>query len=290
MTSDAPGFPPNSPSSTGQGAGPAVFHLHLVSDSTGETLHAVAKAAAVQFPNVRPVEHLHVLVRNDRQLDRALAEIESEPGIVLFTLVDGALRARLEHRCRELTVPAVAILDPVLDVIGPYIGVQQSRAIGAQYRLDQSYFRRIEAMNFAMTHDDGQNLEGLERADIVLVGVSRTSKTPTCIYLANRGLKAGNVPLVPGIAPPPVLWQLESPLVVGLVASPDRLVQIRRNRLLLLHEKPDTEYVDLEAIQTELSAARRLFSERGWPVIDVTRRSIEETAAAIIALANERKG
>ncbi len=260
------------------------FHLHLVSDSTGETLNAVAKAACAQFEMGRPIEHFYPLVRNRKQLERAIAEIETAPGLVLHTMVNAELRQFLEVRCRELGQPSVAVLDPVMANLGAYLGVEESHRPGAQHDLDAKYFARIEALNYTMAHDDGQSAATLELADVVLVGVSRTSKTPTCIYLANRGIKAANIPIVAGIALPEELNRLKRPLVVGLIVAPDRLIHIRKNRLLSLQEETETSYVDLDSVRAEIAIARRLFAEKGWPVIDVTRRSIEETAAAVLAL------
>jgi regulator of PEP synthase PpsR (kinase-PPPase family) len=260
------------------------FHLHLVSDSTGETLNAVAKAACAQFDMGRPIEHVYPLVRTRKQLDRALVEIESAPGLVLHTMVNLELRRVLEDKCRELGQPSVGVLDPVMSLLGGYLGAEVSHRPGAQHELDAKYFARIEALNFTMAHDDGQSAATLDMADVVLVGVSRTSKTPTCIYLANRGIKAANIPIVLGITLPPELDSVKRPLVVGLLASPERLIQIRRNRLLSLNEETETEYVDLDAVRAEVAFARRLFADKAWPVIDVTRRSIEETAAAVLAL------
>jgi [pyruvate, water dikinase]-phosphate phosphotransferase / [pyruvate, water dikinase] kinase len=260
------------------------FHLHLVSDSTGETLNAVAKAACAQFDMGRPIEHVYPLVRNRKQLERAFAEIESAPGLVMHTMVNQELRELLDARCRELGQPSVAVLDPVMALLGSYLGAEVSHRPGAQHELDAKYFARIDALNYTMAHDDGQSTATLDLADVVLVGVSRTSKTPTCIYIANRGIKAANIPIVLGLALPAELEHVRRPLVVGLIASPERLIQIRRNRLLSLNEEAETEYVDLDAVRAEVAFARRLFSDKGWPVIDVTRRSIEETAAAVIAL------
>lgn len=260
------------------------YHLHLVSDSTGETLNAVAKAACAQFDMGHAIEHVYPLVRSRKQLERALAEIEGAPGLVLHTMVNQELREALEVRCRELGQPSVAVIDPVMNLLGAYLGAEVSHRPGAQHELDARYFARIDALNFTMAHDDGQSTETLDRADVVLVGVSRTSKTPTCIYLANRGIKAANVPIVLGVSLPPQLYTVKRPLVIGLLASPERLIQIRKNRLLSLNEEDETEYVDLDAVRAEVAFARRLFGEKGWPVIDVTRRSIEETAAAVIAL------
>jgi hypothetical protein len=260
------------------------FHLHLVSDSTGETLNAVGKAACAQFDMGRPIEHVYPLVRNRKQLERALAEIEASPGIVLHTMVNEELRAALEMRCRELGQPSFAVLAPVMSLLGNYLGAEVSHRPGAQHELDSRYFARIDALNYTMAHDDGQSAATLDLADVILVGVSRTSKTPTCIYLANRGVKAANIPIVLGIALPAELDHVKRPLVVGLLASPERLIQIRRNRLLSLNEETETEYIDLDSVRSEVAFARRLFAEKGWPVIDVTRRSIEETAAAVLAL------
>jgi len=260
------------------------FHLHLVSDSTGETLNAVAKAACAQFEMGRPIEHIYPLVRNRKQVERALSEIEAAPGLVLHTLMTPELRTFLEDKCRELGQPAIAVLDPVMGLLGNYLGVEISHRIGAQHELDAKYFARIDALNFTMAHDDGQSTATLDMADVVLVGVSRTSKTPTCIYLANRGIKAANVPIVLGLGLPPELDTVKKPLIVGLLTSPERLIQIRRNRLLSLNEDAETEYVDLDSVRAEVAFARKLFLDKNWPTIDVTRRSIEETAAAVMSL------
>ena len=260
------------------------FHLHLVSDSTGETLNAVAKAACAQFDMGRPIEHVYPLVRTKKQLERAFVEIESAPGLVLHTMVNSELRMMLEESCRALGQPSVSVLDPVMSLLGSYLGAQVSHRPGAQHDLDAKYFARIEALNYTMAHDDGQSAATLDKADVILVGVSRTSKTPPCIYLANRGIKAANIPIVLGINLPPELDRVTRPLVVGLITGPERLIQIRRNRLLSLNEETETDYVDLDAVRAEIAFARRLFADKGWPVIDVTRRSIEETAAAVLAL------
>lgn len=265
------------------------FHVHLVSDSTGETLNALAKAAAARFEDIFPIEHIYVLIRSEKQLERALQEIESFPGIVLHTMVDMDLRTTLETRCRELDIPTIGVLDPMVVAFSRYLGAAMSKRIGAQHNLDNEYFERIEALNYAIAHDDGAAADKLRQAEIILIGVSRTSKTPTCIYLAHRGYKAANIPLVPGQALPDTLDELTEPLVVGLIASPDRLIQIRKARLLTYNDDRPTTYTDSEAVREEIIAARRLFERKGWPVIDVTRRSIEETSAAIISLLNEKR-
>ena len=266
------------------------FHLHLVSDATGETLVTVARAAAAQYANASPVEHLYPMVRSRQQLDAALKEISDSPGLVLFTLLDEELIESLEKHCRELNLPCMSILGPVLRVFQSYLNTETTHRAGAQHMLNAEYFQRIDALNYTMMHDDGQQVEGLDNADVVLVGVSRTSKTPTSIYLANRGIKTGNVPLVPGVALAPEVEALKRPLVVGLFASPERIVQIRENRLLGLNaHRDDDQYIDRTAVAEEVAYSRRLCTKHNWPSIDVTRRSIEETAAAVIALLQERR-
>jgi regulator of PEP synthase PpsR (kinase-PPPase family) len=267
------------------------FHLHLVSDATGDTVHSVARACLVQFDDAEPIEHIWSMVRTAPQMNRVLSNIEANPGVVLFTLVDEALRAILQDGCRRIPVPAIPVLDPVIAVLASHLGRKSRGLPGQQHLLDTEYFHRIDAMTYAMAHDDGQSPWGLNDADVILVGVSRTSKTPTCIYLANRGIKAANIPMVPGVALPLELFAATKPLIIGLTNDPERLIQVRRNRLSLLHQDADTrsDYTDATAVRDEVQAARRLFTERRWPVIDVTRRSIEETSAAIVTLLAKRQ-
>lgn len=269
---------------------PGYFHLHLVSDSTGETLITVARAAAAQYANVSPVEHLYPMVRSKKQLDLAVAEITDAPGLVLYTLLEEDLIQTLEDKCRELGLPCMSVLGPILRVFQSYLGAETTHRVGAQHVLNAEYFQRIEALNYTMFHDDGQHVEGLEEADVVLIGVSRTSKTPTSIYLANRGIKTGNVPLVLGVPLAPQVEALTRPLVIGLFASPERIVQIRENRLLGLNaHRDDDQYIDKSAVAEEVAYSRRLCAKHNWPSIDVTRRSIEETAAAVMKLLAERR-
>src|SRR4051794_6189019 len=262
--------------------------MHLISDATGETLNTVARAATAQYANYQPIEHIYALVRTPKQMSRVLTDIERQPGIVLFTIIDLELRQQLERRCSELSIPCISILDPVIASLATYLNARSTPLVGGQHVLNAEYFRRIEALNYTMIHDDGQHVESMVEADVVLIGISRTSKTPTSIYLANRGIKVANVPIVPGIPLPPQLEQLQKPLMVGLVASAERISQIRKHRLLTLNETTETAYVDLEAISAELLHVRKLCSRHNWPVIDVTRRSIEETAATIMNLLSER--
>jgi [pyruvate, water dikinase]-phosphate phosphotransferase / [pyruvate, water dikinase] kinase len=260
------------------------FHVHLVSDSTGETLNAMARAVCARFDNVLPIEHIYALVRSPRQLERALTDIESAPGVVIHTIVDDQLRSALEEGCRRLDMTCIPALDPLVSALSRYLGAAISRRVGAQHNLDNDYFNRMDALNYAIGHDDGQGGQDLDQADVVLVGVSRTSKTPTCIYLAHRGVRAANVPLVPSQPIPEKLLNLKNALIVGLTVSPDRLIQIRRNRLLSLKEDRASSYTDTDAVRDEIVQARRLYERQGWPVIDVTRRSVEETAAAVLNL------
>ena len=266
------------------------LHLHLLSDSTGETLEMIAKAALAQFDDADVIRHFWPMVRSQQHLDRILGEIAANPGLVLFTLVNAETRARLEERCRALGLPVVAALDAVTAVLAGMLGQQAIARPGRQHMLDEAYFARVDAIQFTIAHDDGIAWEDWEEADIVLAGVSRSSKTPTSIYLANRGYKVANIPVVVESPPPPALFSLKRPLIVGLTTSPERLVQVRRNRLLSLNQSPATDYVDGDQVAREVQFGRRLFGDNGGPVIDVTRRSIEETAAAVMKLHNERIG
>ncbi|HTC07209.1 MAG TPA: pyruvate, water dikinase regulatory protein [Acetobacteraceae bacterium] len=267
------------------------MNLHLISDATGETINAIARATTVQFDHVDIVYHRWSLIRSRLQLHRVIGGIEAEPGPVLSTLVDKALNAELEAACQRLAVPVVNVLQPVMGVLQDYIGEQAAARPGKQYVLNADYFRRIDAMHYVLAHDDGQAHPGLAEADVVLVGVSRSSKTPTCFYLANRGIKAANVPLVPNTPEPPELAQAQCP-VVGLTLDAKSLIEIRRYRLQMIGNAANagivrqngTDYVDADAVKAELLWARRLCTSRGWPMIDVTRRSIEETAATVLQL------
>lgn len=264
------------------------YHVHMISDSTGETLMAVMRASAAQFDRAEPIEHLFALVRSPRQLEKALEHVADFPGIVMYTMVNSDLRREIEDRCAELHVPAIAVLDPIQATLSGYLGAPVTGKAGAQRALDAEYYRRIEAMNYSMAHDDGQG-DNLAGAEVILLGISRTSKTPTSVYLGHRGIRTANIPIVPGAPLPEELFLLKKPLIVGLTASPERIVQIRRNRLLNLKEDRETGYVDEERVREELIHAKRLFAKYGWPTIDVTRRSIEETAAKVINLLSEHR-
>jgi [pyruvate, water dikinase]-phosphate phosphotransferase / [pyruvate, water dikinase] kinase len=265
------------------------FHLHLVSDATGETLNTVAKAAAAQYADFRPIAHIYALVRTPSQLNRALREIEAQPGIVLFTLINPEIRKHLEQQCEAMAVPCLSILDPIISILSQYLNATSRPQVGGQHALNSDYFRRIDALNFTMAHDDGQALDDIGKSDVILLGVSRTSKTPTSIYLAQRGVRTANIPVVPGIPVPRQLFAARGPLVVGLIASAERIAQIRRHRLLSLKESRSTDYVDPRLITDELMAMKTLCSNNDWPMIDVTRRSVEETAATILNMLSASK-
>ncbi len=264
------------------------LHLHLLSDSTGETLDMIAKAALAQFENADVVRHFWPMVRSQQHLDRIMGEIAANPGLVLFTLVSPEIRERLEARCSALSLRSISALDTVTDALASSLGQTAKGRPGRQHMMDDAYFHRVDAIQFTIAHDDGIGSENWEQADIILAGVSRSSKTPTSIYLANRGYRVANIPIVVESPPPPSLFAVRRPMIVGLTTSPERLIQVRRNRLLSLNQAPETSYVDGDHVAREVQFARRMFADNGWPVIDVSRRSIEETAAAVINLYNER--
>jgi [pyruvate, water dikinase]-phosphate phosphotransferase / [pyruvate, water dikinase] kinase len=268
------------------------FHLHLVSDSTGDTVHAVAKACLAQFEDAEPVEHGWMLLRTESQLDRVFHGIDSHPGLVLYTLVDDELRRGLIDGCRKRQIVAIPVLDPVITAIAAYLELPARGLPGRQHLLNAEYFQRIDAMSYALAHDDGQSAWGFADADAILVGVSRTSKTPTSLYLANRGVKCANVPFVPNLPLPQELLTVSGPMIVGLTNDPERLVQLRKSRLSMIQGGDDsqTDYTDIDRVREEVTRARRLFTERQWPVIDITRRSIEETAATVMQMLAQRRG
>jgi regulator of PEP synthase PpsR (kinase-PPPase family) len=265
------------------------FHLHLVSDATGETVSAVARACLVQFDLVEPVTHPWWLVRTLGQVERVVAGVAANPGVVLATVVDAPVRNKLEELCRQIHVPCISVLDPILAALAGHLNVGFSTQPGRQHMLDAEYFRRIDAMHFTLAHDDGQMLDDIDDADIIVVGVSRTSKTPTCMYLANRGIKAANVPLVFSLPLPTELLAAKSPLIVGLTMEPRTLTDVRRSRLKFLTPGKETDYADPDMVREEISEARQLYARQRWPMIDVSHRSIEEVSATILQIFNEHK-
>lgn len=270
--------------------GQTYFHIHLVSDSTGETLLAVGRAATAQYDSMVAIEHIYPLVRSVRHIERVIADIEAAPGIVLYTLVQKELATRLEDACQLAGIPCIDVLRPVFDVFRSFFNVQAIGKAGAQHAMDADYFKRIDALNFTLAHDDGALPDDIEETDVILIGISRTSKTPTSIYLANRGIRTTNLPLVPGIPISDKVVAAKKPLVVCLIATAERIMHVRQNRLIALNDQSqNSTYVDKAAIAQEILYSKRLCADHGWPMIDVTRRSIEETAAAILALWDQHR-
>ena len=265
------------------------FHLHLISDATGETVQAVGRACLAQFEGAEPTEHIWTLVRNERQIEEVIKGIEQNLGFVIFTMVNVDVRKRLQTACRRLQVPCISVLQPIMSALTDYLQTEEQARPGRQHMLDGEYYERITALDYAMTHDDGQSAWNLEEAQVILVGVSRTSKTPTCIYLANRVIKAANIPIILDVELPKELTKTVSPLIVGLINDERNLLQVRQNRLRMLNENNSTNYIDPEIIGREVIFAKRLFTEKNWPVIDISRRSIEETAAGIINLLTQHQ-
>lgn len=259
------------------------FHLYMISDATGETLLSAGRAVASQYVEAQAIEHVYPLIRNEAQLRDVIEQINSEPGIVLYTILDEKMARHLQSACEQIGVPSVSVLDPVFEAFHSFLRLPANRRASAQHELNAHYFKRIEALDYTMDHDDGQLPDGLAEADVILVGISRTSKTPTSIYLANRGIKTANVPLMPGIEPPKQLFLSKKPLIVGLIASAERISQVRQSRNVGGGLKTES-YIDRANIAQELNNAKQICAHNKWPIIDVTRRSIEETATAILEL------
>lgn len=266
-------------------------HLYLVSDSTGETVHGLARACIVQFKDAANSidEHEWYLMRTQDQMAKFAEDLKINPGPVIYTLVDEDLHKALTAICRSVSVPCLGVLQPIMSGLSHYWGLRSSHQPGLQHVLDQDYFEKMEALQFVLNHDDGHSTWSLQNADIILVGVSRTSKTPTCIYLANRGFRAANVPFVSSIPLPTILFEMEKPVIVGLTIDPERLIQIRTTRLHAMNDGGNHDYVDPVKVREELVTARRLFTQYHWPIIDVTKRSVEETATEIIQLYKQRQ-
>jgi [pyruvate, water dikinase]-phosphate phosphotransferase / [pyruvate, water dikinase] kinase len=263
---------------------PKIFHVHMISDSTGETVNSVIRAVMSQFEEVEIEEHTWALVRTKGHLERVIEAIKAEPGPVLFTIIDAELQTMLLTFCRKNRLPCIPILHRATKELQLFFGVKAKARVGSQYELDEEYFEKMDAIHYTLAHDDGQEIETLDEADVILIGPSRTSKTPTCVYLSNRGINAANIPIVTGVPLPDNLFTLEKPLVIGLTIDPDRLEQIRKSRLLSLNEMSSTDYIDHEKIETEIKEARKLYTQYKIPVIDVTRKSVEETCANILQM------
>ena len=257
--------------------------LHLVSDSTGETLKAVSSAAAAQFSELEYQQKTYPMVRTVTQLERVFKNIKEEKGVVFCTLVEEEVRQKLEQFCKKENILYLPVMENIVSVLEEYTGFEAINKPGGQHILNDDYFKRIEAINYTLEHDDGQGQLNLENADVIVVGVSRTSKTPTCIYLANQGIKAANYPLVPHVGISEELENVKNTQVVALITSAHTLVEIRRKRSIELGlNNTDNDYIDIHKVEEEITTAKRIFANKGWPVIDITRRSVEETASAIM--------
>lgn len=265
------------------------INLHLVSDSTGETLSAVARAVLSQFEGVESDDFIWPLVRTKGQVEKIKESIQKNPGIVLYTILEDEITEDLKKFCYELQLPCIPVLSRIITEFSNYLGMNISHVIGRQHILDEQYFSRVEAVNYTLAHDDGQSTWDLYDADIVVIGVSRTSKSPTSVYLSLRGYKTANIPFVTLETFPLNIYDLKSPLIVGLTINPEKLIQIRQNRLLMLGQELETDYIDIDKVKSEIAESRKLFAKLVCPVIDVTKKSVEETAAKIIQLYQEKK-
>ena len=265
------------------------INIHLVSDSTGETLSSVARAVLSQFEGVNSNDFIWPLIRTKLQLEKVIESIAENPGIIMYTIMQDDLMEELKKECFKLKIPCIPVLSHIIAEFSNYLGMNISHTIGRQHLLDAEYFSRVEAISYTLNHDDGQSTWDLYDADIVIVGVSRTSKSPTSVYLSCRGYKTANIPFVSIETIPTTIYDLKKPLIVGLTINPEKLVQIRQSRLSSLGQESGTDYINIESIKSEISESRKLFAKLNSPVIDVTKRSVEETAAKIIQLFQEKK-
>lgn len=266
-----------------------IINVHLISDSTGETLSSVNRAVLSQFHGVESNDFIWPLVRTKAQIQKVLNSVEENPGIVLYTVVNPQLVELIKSKCYELRLPSIPVISHIINEFANYLQMDVDFMVGRQHILDSEYFSRVEAINYTINHDDGQGDWELYDADVVIIGVSRTSKSPTCVYLSCRGYKAANIPFVTIENMPESIYQLKKPLIVGLTIDPKKLVQIRQTRLNYLNQDNSSDYVDIEAIKEEISESRKLFAKLNCPIIDVTQRSVEETAAKIIQLLQAKK-
>ncbi len=265
------------------------INLHLISDSTGETLSSVARAVLSQFEGIESNDFIWPLIRTKSQLESVMESITKDPGIVLYTILHDELIESLKKCCFALKTPCIPVLSHIIGEFSNYLGMNISHTIGRQHLLDSEYFSRVEAISYTINHDDGQLAWDLFDADIIIIGVSRTSKSPTSVYLSCRGYKTANIPFVSIETIPASIYDLKKPLIVGLTINPEKLVQIRQSRLTLLGQEMATDYIDIESIKKEIASSRKLFAKLNCPIIDVTKRSVEETAAKIIHLLQEKK-
>ena len=263
--------------------------IHFVSDSTGETIDSAVVAVLAQFPNVKKKEFFWPMVRSVEQINNILENTLKNPGLVVFSILNDDNRRELEEGCKRQNLPFISPLDTLFDSIKNNLSITQTKIAGSQHRIDENYIKKVNAFEYAMQHDDGQKVSTMNEANIILVGVSRTSKTPTSIYLANKGFKVGNIPLVSNTALPEEIFTFNKPLIVGLIKDPRSLMHVRQTRLEQIGENHITQYADINSIKLEIIQARKIFTKYAWPTIDVSRRSVEETSASIIQIYNQRK-
>ena len=266
------------------------YQIYLVSDSTGETLDRVFLAIKAQFKNIKYDVKSYFFTRTENQVVKIVDEAKkNKNSIILYTIVDSGLAKFLANKSDEKKIPCFGVLGNLILSFSKLFNQQASHVPSGQHALNDEYYKRIEAIQFTMTHDDGKKVDDINNADVILLGVSRTSKTPTSIYLANRGYKTVNVPLVLDQKIPNGLEENKKSCIVGLIADPERLSDIRRNRVAIMKDHNLKEYTDLEFIKEEVENSKKLFKKNNWPIIDVTRRSVEETAASILKIIEIKK-
>ena len=263
-----------------------LYQIYLISDSTGETLDRIFLALKAQFPNFEYQTNNFSFTRTESQTLSILKQArEDKNSIILYTIVNSKLAKYLTEKAYERNIPCFGVLGDLILNFSKVLNQKASHQPSGQHILNEEYYDRIEAIQFTMNHDDGNQTNDIEKSDIILLGVSRTSKTPTSIYLANRGFKTSNIPLVnEDSVPSKVMKKNFMPCVVGLVTEAERLYDLRKNRLTSLKEDQNSEYVNIDKIRDELDSARKIFKENNWPTIDVTRKSVEETAASVIKI------
>ena len=266
------------------------YNVYLVSDSTGETLDRIFLSLKSQFANFDYEKKEFAFVRTEQQIDKIIKECnKSENSLILYTIVETKLAKYIAKQSEINDVPCFGILGNLILSFSKLLNQKAIHKPSAQHVLDDDYYKRIEAIQFTMTHDDGKKVDDINNADVILLGVSRTSKTPTSIYLANRGYKTINIPLVPDRKLPENLISNTKACIIGLIADPERLADIRRNRVAIMKDHKIKEYTELEYIKKEVNESKNLFKRNNWPIIDVTRRSVEETAASILKIIEIKK-
>ena len=262
------------------------YDIYLISDSTGETLERIFLAIKAQFKNFDYKTHFYSFTRTENQISKILeASEKNSNSIVLYTIVENKLAKHLSDECNKKNIPCFGILGDLIISFSKLLDQKALNVPSRQHIMDDEYYKKIEAIQFTMNHDDGNSVEDIEKSDIILLGVSRTSKTPTSIYLANKGMKISNIPLVNEKSVPEILKKNpQKKCIVGLTAEPERLVDLRKNRMQSIRDNESTEYTNLDIVQREMEDARKLFQKYKWPSIDVTRKSVEETAASILKI------